>query len=53
MVDDMFNDINYKYGVMLECFYIVLNGKIVYLGERGFWGYYVEEVEEWLIKYML
>lgn len=49
----MFNDLNYKYGVMFECLFIVLNGKVVYLGQRGLQGYYLEEVEEWLIKYML
>lgn len=51
VVDDMSNDINYKYGAMPERLYIVLNGKIVYLGERGPRGYHVEEVEEWLTKY--
>lgn len=51
VADDISNDLNYKYGAMFERLFIVLNGKVVYLGQRGPQGYHLEEVEEWLTKY--
>lgn len=51
VADDISNDLNYKYGAMYERLFIVLNGKVVYLGQRGPQGYHLEEVEEWLTKY--
>lgn len=51
VADDISNALNYKYGAMYERLFIVLNGKIVYLGQRGPQGYHLGEVEEWLTKY--
>ena len=51
VADEISNVLTYKYGAMSERLYVVLNGRVVYLGERGPHGYHVEEVEEWLTKY--
>lgn len=51
VADDISNDMNYKYGAMFERLFIVLKGKVVYMGQRGPQGYHMEEVEEWLTKY--
>ena len=39
---------NQTYGAAPERLYIILNGKIVYMGGCGPFGYKLEEVEEWL-----
>ena len=51
VADDISNHLNYKYGAMSERLYVILNGKIVYLGGKGPVGYHVGEVEDWLTKY--
>ncbi|KAK7106198.1 hypothetical protein V1264_017484 [Littorina saxatilis] len=51
VVDNMKDVANYVYGALYERLYIVLNGRIVYAGERGPGGYRVNEVEEWLAAY--
>ncbi|KAK6179413.1 hypothetical protein SNE40_011779 [Patella caerulea] len=51
VLDNMQNDACAWYGGLYERLYIVLDGAIVYQGERGPMGYHVEEVESWLIKY--
>ncbi|XP_078417764.1 type I iodothyronine deiodinase isoform X3 [Cetorhinus maximus] len=44
VVDTMDNVTSAKYAAMPERLYVVLNGKIIYKGERGAWGYKPEEV---------
>ena len=39
---------NHSYGALPERLYIILNGKIVYMGGVGPMDYKVNEVEEWL-----
>lgn len=51
VADDISNHLNYKYGAMSERLFVILNGKIVYLGGKGPVGYHVGEVEDWLTKY--
>lgn len=47
-VDTMKDEANRRYGGLYERLYIVLDGFIVYQGERGPEGYHLEEVESWL-----
>ncbi|ESP05162.1 hypothetical protein LOTGIDRAFT_227840 [Lottia gigantea] len=48
VLDSMKNEANNQYGGLFERLYIVLDGVIVYQGERGPNGYRIEEVEDWL-----
>ncbi|XP_072429831.1 type I iodothyronine deiodinase isoform X2 [Chiloscyllium punctatum] len=44
VVDTMDNTTCVKYAAMPERLYVVLNGKVIYKGGRGPWGYQLEEV---------
>lgn len=44
VVDSMDNMTSAKYGAMPERLYVVLNGKIIYKGDKGPWGYNPEKV---------
>merc|ERR1712156_1243861 len=48
LVDFMDDKANRSYGALPERLYIILNGKIVYMGGVGPMDYKVNEVEEWL-----
>jgi len=48
LVDFMDDKANKAYGALPERLYILLNGKIVYMGGQGPMDYKIEEVEEWL-----
>lgn len=52
LVDTMDNTANYNYGALYERLYIVLDGRVVYSGDRGPQGYKLEEVEVWLEGFM-
>ena len=52
MVDKMDDQANKLYGGLFERLYIILNSVVVYAGERGPLGYKVEEVNDWLTKYL-
>ena len=47
----MGDEANYVYGGLYERLYVVLNGRVVFAGERGPAGYDVTEVEDWLSAY--
>lgn len=51
LVDLMDNRASSAYGALPERLYILLNGKIVYIGDMGPFGYKLEEIESWLQKY--
>lgn len=51
VVDTMDDAANRMYGGLFERLYIVQKGIIVYAGKRGPHGYFLEEVEDWLVKY--
>jgi len=51
LVDFMEDKANKVYGGMPERLYILLNGKIEYVGGMGPFGYKVDEVNAWLINY--
>ena len=53
LVDFMDDRCNQTYGAAPERLYIILNGKIVYMGGCGPFGYKLEEVEEWLKNHHL
>ena len=51
LVDFMDDKANMAYGGYPERLYILLNGKIVYAGDVGPFGYKVQEVNAWLEKF--
>jgi type I thyroxine 5'-deiodinase len=51
VVDSMANDAMVAYSAIPERLFIVLDGKVVYEGERGPTGYLLGEVKEWLNKW--
>ena len=51
VIDTMSDGANFQYGGLYERLYVVLNGTIVYQGERGPGGYKIEEVQDWLNAY--
>ena len=51
-VDFMDNKANMAYGGMPERLYILLNGKIEYIGGMGPFGYKVQEVNDWLENFV-
>ena len=51
VMDTMTDEANKEYGGLYERLYIVLDGVIVYEGNRGPMGYHVEEVYDWLKNY--
>ncbi|XP_033749304.1 thyroxine 5-deiodinase-like [Pecten maximus] len=52
LVDDMNNAANSHYGAYYERLYIIKENLVVYEGERGPAGYKIEEVENWLDRYV-
>jgi len=48
LVDFMDDKANKAYGALPERLYILLNGKIVYMGGQGPMDYKIDEVEDWL-----
>ena len=48
LVDLMDNKAGTAYAAMPERLYVVLDGKIVYEGDQGHFGYRLEEVEQYL-----
>ena len=52
LVDFMDNSCNKNYGAAPERLYIILNGKIEYIGGLGPFDYKLDEVEAWLRKYV-
>ena len=50
-VDFMEDQANAAYGALPERMYIILNGKIEYMGGIGPFGYKIHEVDEWLENY--
>ena len=48
LVDFMDDKANKAYGALPERLYILLNGKIVYMGGQGPMDYKINEVEDWL-----
>ncbi len=53
LVDYMDDKANKAYGAYPERLYIVLNGKIVYIGGMGPMDYKIDEVEQWLKEYKI
>ena len=53
LVDFMEDKANLSYGGHPERLYILLNGKIEYVGDIGPMGYKVPEVNDWLEKFKL
>ncbi|KAL8594253.1 hypothetical protein ACOMHN_044197 [Nucella lapillus] len=51
VVDNMADEANYVYGGLYERLYVVLDSTIVYAGERGPYGYRLDEVEDWLAAF--
>ena len=51
LVDYMDDKSNKAYGGYPERLYVLLNGKIEYVGGMGPFGYKVEEINDWLNKY--
>ncbi|XP_076454620.1 thyroxine 5-deiodinase-like isoform X2 [Babylonia areolata] len=51
VVDNMANEANFLYGALYERLFIVLDGYIVFVGERGPAGFRVDEVEKWLQRF--
>ena len=51
VVDRMENRANLLYGGLFERLYIILNDVVVYAGEKGPMGFWVEEINDWLQKY--
>ena len=47
----MDNKANKAYGALPERLYILLNGKIAYMGGQGPFGYKIDEVEDWLTNH--
>jgi len=50
LVDFMDDKANKAYGALPERLYILLNGKIAYMGGQGPMDYKINEVEDWLKK---
>jgi len=51
LVDNMDNEASRAFGSFPDRLYILLEGKVVYMGGVGPHGYNTFEVEEWLEKY--
>ena len=51
LVDFMEDKANKAYGALPERIYVLLNGKITYMGGPGPFGYKINELEDWLKNY--
>lgn len=52
VIDNMSNAANRWFGAMPERLFIIQDGIVVYVGEAGPFGYHVNEVKNWLKKYV-
>ena len=48
LVDLMSNEANEKYGALPDRLYVIQNGKVMYDGGQGPFGYNLDKLEEWL-----
>jgi len=51
LIDSIDNKFEQAYFAWPERFYILLNGKFVYYGEMGPYGYKPDEIKAWLTEY--
>ena len=51
LIDNMENEAMSVYGALPERLYIVLDGKVLFVGDEGPVGYSVEAVKNWLEEY--
>ena len=51
LVDFMEDKANKAYGALPERIYVLMNGKIAYMGGQGPFGYKINEVDDWLKNY--
>ena len=51
-MDNMSDEANLNYGAQPDRLYIIKNGKIDYLSDKGPFGYDLKGVEKWIKQYL-